>query len=658
MNRKLSLLTLLALPALFPAAATFSLTSPSGAINASIGNDLEYCISVNTHKLLSGSASLTIGENKTIDRITKGEKHNIDRRIASPFYRSDSVTEKYNELCLKAGKDWKVRFRAYDDGVAYRWEYTGTKPLNIVDEEIRYSFPGDALARVPFVRTDNIKDFESQFFNSFENVYTVDSISRLDSRRLAFLPMAVEATPDARILFTESDVVNYPGLYLNHDEGTSFRGVFAPRPRHLRQGGYLNAQMLVDERENYIAEVDGPRTFPWRLIMIAPDDKSLAQSDLGYLLGADPQIEDTSWIKPGKVAWDWWNDWNITGVDFETGVNNDTYKAYIDFASENGVEYVILDDGWSSKETGDLFTVVPEINLEELVEYGNKKGVGLILWAGYLPFAKEMEKVCRHYSEMGIKGFKVDFLDRNDQLMTDFENKAAELAAKYHLVLDLHGTHMPGSLNRRWPNVLNFEGVHGMEQMKWNPVEIDQMEYDTSIPFLRQASGPMDYTQGAMRNAVRSNYYPCNSEPMSQGTRCHQLALYMILDAPLTMLCDAPSSYRKEPECTSFICGIPTVWDETIVLDGKMGDYIVTARRKGSDWYIGGITDWTPREITLDLAPLKLGAEADICLFYDGKNAHRNAADYSKKHLTYPDNKSIIIKMAPGGGFAAKITSK
>ena len=283
-----------------------------------------------------------------------------------------------------------MRFRAYDDGVAFRWEYTGKKPVKIVDEDVRYSFTDDALARVPFVRTDNIKDFESQFFNSFENIYTVDSITRLDSRRLIFLPMAAETAPGARVLLTESDVVNYPGLYLNQDEDTSLRGVFARRPKRLRQGGYLNAQMLVDEREEYIAAVDGARTFPWRVIMISSDDKGLAQSQLGYILGDESQIEDTSWICPGKVAWDWWNDWNLSGVNFKTGVNNDTYKAYIDFASDNGVEYVILDDGWSSKESGDLFTVVPEIDLEELVEYGNKKGVGLILWAGYLPFAKDI----------------------------------------------------------------------------------------------------------------------------------------------------------------------------------------------------------------------------------------------------------------------------
>lgn len=374
-------------------------------------------------------------------------------------------------------------------------------------------------------------------------------------------------------------------------------------------------------------------------------------------MAAPSRVKDLSWIKPGKVAWEWWNDWNIEGVDFEAGINNDTYKAYIDFAASKGIEYVILDEGWAVNLKADLMQVVNEINLKELVDYAAQRNVGIILWAGYYAFERDMENVCRHYSEMGVKGFKVDFMDRDDQIMTDFNYRAAAMCAKYKLLLDLHGTSKPAGLNRTYPNVLNFEGVNGLEQLKWSPASHDQVKYDVMIPFIRQVAGPMDYTQGAMKNAVKGNYYPCYSEPMSQGTRCRQLALYVILESPINMLCDAPSNYMREPESTDFIAAIPTVWDETRVLDAKMGEYIITARRKGDVWYVGGITDWTSREMNVDLSFLPQG-DYDVELFADGVNAHRKGTDYRKVTETLSSDKSLKIKMYPGGGFAAKIQKK
>ena len=338
-------------------------------------------------------------------------------------------------------------------------------------------------------------------------------------------------------------------------------------------------------------------------------------------------------------------------MDFKTGVNNDTYKAYIDFASKNGIEYVILDEGWAVNLKYDLMQVVPEINLEELVAYANAKNVGLVLWAGYHAFNRDMENVCRHYSEMGIKGFKVDFMDRDDQEMTAFNYRAAEMTAKYKLILDLHGTHKPAGLNRTYPNVLNFEGVNGLEQMKWEKSKTSQVEYDVMIPFIRQVSGPMDYTQGAMRNVNSKGYYPSYYEPMSQGTRCRQLALYMILESPFNMLCDTPSNYEREKECTEFISSIPTVWDESIVLDGKMGDYIITARRKGDTWYIGGLTDWSERDLEVNLSFLGDRAYSGK-LFKDGVNASRIGRDYKSESIQAKKGDKIKIHLASGGGFA------
>ncbi|MDE7443430.1 MAG: glycoside hydrolase family 97 catalytic domain-containing protein, partial [Muribaculaceae bacterium] len=406
---------------------------------------------------------------------------------------------------------------------------------------------------------------------------------------------------------------------------------------------------------NYIAKVDGPRSFPWRIAVITDNDAKLAESNLSYLLGEPSRLDDISWIKPGKVAWDWWNAWNLDGVDFETGVNNDTYKAYIDFAANKGIEYVILDEGWAVNKKADLMQVVDEIDLKELIDYAAARNVGIVLWAGYYAFDRDMENVCRHYSDMGVKGFKVDFMDRDDQQMTDFNYRAAATAAKHHLFLDLHGTHKPAGLNRTYPNVLNFEGVNGLEQMKWSPKTLNQVEYDALIPFIRQVSGPMDYTQGAMRNATQKKYFPCCNVRMSQGTRCRQLALYMVFDSPFNMLCDTPSNYMREEECTDFIAEVPTVWDETRVIDGAMGDYIVTARRSGDTWYVGGITDWTPRDMTIDCSFLEPGATYTATIFKDGVNAHRIARDYKRENASLKADDKLKMHLAPGGGFAIKL---
>jgi alpha-glucosidase len=431
-------------------------------------------------------------------------------------------------------------------------------------------------------------------------------------------------------------------------------GIQAPYPKKSVQGGHNNLQMMVTEREAFIAKVTAPRTFPWRAVLVTTDDKQLAASNMTYLLAAPSRIEDTSWIKPGKVAWDWWNDWNLEGVDFVTGVNNRTYKFYIDFAARNGIEYVILDEGWAVNRQADLMQVVPEIDIAELVKYGAERGVGIVLWAGYQAFNRDMENVCRHYAQMGVKGFKVDFMNRDDQEMVDFNYRAAATAARYKLFLDLHGMYKPAGMNRTYPNVLNFEGVFGLEQMKWTPASVDQMTYDVTIPFIRQAAGPMDYTQGAMHNASRGNYFPSNSEPMSQGTRCHQLAMYVVFDSPFNMLCDSPTNYMREPQSLEFIATTPTVWDETIILGGEMGKYILTARRHGTTWYVGGMTGTEARDLTVDLSFLSNGSYLTT-LFKDGVNAHRKGSDYQREISTTDRSKQITVHLAPGGGFAMRL---
>lgn len=632
----------------------YVLLSPDGALRVVISDELEYTVSYGGKKIYTGVTALTLDNGKTLAKARSPKLKSVDTLVSSPFYRNTSVADKYNGMTLYVDKDWTVEFRAYDDGIAYHWVYGGRKSVNIVDETVRYTFAEDFDTFTPYVRDYWDGDFEKQFHNSFESIYQELPISHLSDTHLAFLPVAVDAR-DVKMLITESDIAGYPGLYLLHDKGTTIKGVHPRCPKSEHAGGYLGMQSVVSEREDYIAAITGARGLPWRMAIISPDDKGLAASQLTYLLASPSRIADISWIKPGKAAWDWWNSWDLTGVDFEAGVNQNTYKYYIDFAAKNGIEYVILDDGWSVPNCGDLFSVVPELDLPELIRYAEGKGVGIILWAMYLPFEKDLEKVCRHYSRMGVKGFKVDFFDRNDQKMTAFLDHAAEVAARYHLILDYHGTYMPAGINRKWPNVLNTEGVSGQEVMRAVTRERDQMRYDVLIPFIRQAGGPMDYTQGAMRNSTYQDFVSVERHAGSQGTRCHQLALYAIFDSPLNMLCDTPINYEREQECTDYIAAIPTVWDETVVLDGELGEYIVTARRKGDDWFIGGITNWTPRDITIDLSFLHV--EDYVGDWYiDGCNAHRNATDYKRVKEDITAKKTIHL--APGGGFAVRITKK
>ena len=480
---------------------------------------------------------------------------------------------------------------------------------------------------------------------------------------MAFLPLLVDGPNGKKIAITESDLLNYPGMYLYNDmrDGDAdceLEARFAPYPDEVKQGGHNNLQMEVQSRHPYIAECSGEQAFPWRIISVSESDVQMADNDMVYRLAtpSDP-TRDWSWVKPGKVAWDWWNDWNIDGVDFKSGINNETYKYYIDFASANGIEYVILDEGWSVNGAADLFQVVPSINLELLVKYASERNVGLILWAGYWAFDRDMEKVCKHYSEMGIKGFKIDFMDRDDQYMVDFHRRAAEMTAKYHMLADFHGSYKPAGLHRTYPNVINFEGVHGLETMKWSGASVDQVTYDVTFPYIRMMAGPVDYTQGAMRNATRGNYHAVYNEPMSQGTRCRQLAQYVIFDSPLNMLCDSPSNYMREQECLNFIAAVPTVWDETKGLCGKVGEYIAIARRSGDDWYVGAMTDWSSRELVLDLTFLPEGSY-EVVVYRDGANAHRIARDYKMDVVDLPSDCKLTVKMAPGGGFAAKIVKK
>jgi alpha-glucosidase len=639
-------------------AKSFQLHSPDGQINVNVntGKTISYAVTVGKTLILSPSViSMNIAGSKSFgqDSRLKSAVTTTHRGIIKTFaYKKDKIQDDYNELTMTFKEKFQLIFRAYNDGIAYRFVALKKGPFTVSGEQAEFNFPKDWKAFVPY--TDSEGTLEQQVNNSFENTYTFAPLSQMNAKHIAFIPVVIEADNGIKVAVTEADLENYPGMFaLNPDNGKSIKGYFANYPKAIKQGGHNMLEELVQSRENYLVQCNGQRNFPWRVLCISRQDKQLMNNDMVYRLAAPARFQDTSWIHPGKVAWDWWNDWGLYHVPFKSGVNTETYKYYIDFASKHHIEYVILDEGWAVNGKADLMQIVPEINLPEIISYAKQKNVGIILWAGYYAFDRDMEEVCKHYSQMGVKGFKIDFFNRNDAKCVNFHYRAAAMAAKYHLILDFHGTYKPTGLNRTYPNVLNFEAVAGQEQNKWSTMQrYDQVDYDVTLPYTRQLQGQMDYTQGAMHNGTKETFRPCNSDPMSQGTRCHQLAEYVVFFSPLNMLCDSPTHYEQEPECTDFIAGIPTTWDQTRPLAGKVGQYAAVARRKGNIWYVGAVNNWTARDLTLDLKSL---AGKKAVVFQDGVNADRFAEDYQKTEITIPADGLLKIHMAPGGGYAMEV---
>lgn len=601
----------------------------------------------------------TIGEDFMV---RKAVHRHVDGIIPTPVHKRAAEADSFNELVLTGRDGYDLVLRAYDEGAAFRFVFTGNRDVIVYSENTEFNLGSDRNAYIPYVRkTGNLN---AQFFNTFENVYEHTPVSGWKPGQLAFLPVLFEMDEGMKMCIAESDLEHYPGMYLLGDGTCVLKAVFAPYPKSFRQGSHdpsVSAgghNQVVVEREKYIAKLSPGEHLPWRVFAVSDNDRELLDHSLVYKLARPAADTDFSWVRPGKVAWDWWNDNNITGVDFTAGINDLTYRYYIDFAAENGIEYVILDDGWYDRMQASAFAVVPEIHLDELISYAEGKGVGLMLWIGYYVFQKDMEKIIRHYADMGIRGFKIDAIGRDDQPMNEFYYKAAEIAAENHVVLDFHGGAKPAGLNRTWPNVLNFEGVHGLEQLKNPDYECDMVVYDLTFPFIRSICGPVDYTQGAMRNGTKASYRSIWSEPMSQGTRCRQLAEYVVFESPLNMLCDSPTNYMKEQECTDFIVSVPTVWNETVVLEGKLGEYVTLARQAyDGDWYVGSLSGWEGRDAVLDLSFLPEG-NYDAEIFRDGANAGRNANDYRHYHDSVSSADTLRLQAAPGGGYVIRFKRK
>lgn len=644
------------------AAKEYKLQSPNGKIEVTVTAEPSLAYSVNCEDeqvLVSSQIGLKIYDAAVGEKIAvkKVKRTTVNAEIPAQFYLRSTIKDHYNALCIEFKERYAVEFRAYDEGVAYRFVTNFKHDFKVENEIVEFAFAKDYKGYFPYTNLTGTK--KDKYFTSFESWYRNVELSKFEADKVAFIPVMVE-TERYKVCIMESDVEHYPGMFVSNPKGaTALYGEFAAMPDKVVEGGYRKLQGVVESRHPYIAECKAATTLPWRIVMITDDANTLLHNDMVYRLASPSRLEDTSWIKPGKVAWEWWNHWGLTGVPFKAGINTETYKYYVDFAAKYGVEYVIMDEGWSVKYANDLRKIIPEIDLPAIVNYANSKGVGIILWAGYNAVAGKEDDVCRFFAEMGVKGFKVDFLDRDDAQMVDFQYKLAEIAAKYKLVLDYHGCTKPTGLQRTYPNVLNFEGVLGLECTKGKrSLRYDMVEYDVQIPYLRMAAGQMDYTQGAMRNVKKRNYYPCSHAPMSMGTRCRQLAMYAVYFSPFSMMCDSPTLYEREAECTKFIAEFPTVWDETVALDGAFGDYVAMARRKGNAWYVGVMSDWEARKVELDLSKILGEGEYKAEVFRDGPNACELGEDYIHETITIPVSRNVVADMAPAGGYVLKITKK
>lgn len=633
-------------------AQQYRLSSPDGHLQALISttDSLHFSILKDGHPLIPSVGIAMTVNGRTIpgtkDRArTRTESvHTVIHPVVA--IRNSTIPDDYNKITLRYKGHFSVVFRAYDDAIAYRFVTDYPDSVTVKDERCNLSVPAGTQGWFAFC---------DRWMNSYEHLYAKTAVDSISDHKTIQLPMLLDLKGSGKVLVTESDLYDYPGLYFTGSDAGSLSSVFPPAVKTERKNtpgsGGWDRIFVPATTYDYLARTSGKRNFPWRIFAVVARDAQLLDNDIVYKLGEPDRLKDTAWIKPGQVAWDWWNDWNVTGVDFRAGVNTKTYEYYIDFAAKNHIPYIIMDEGWY--KLGNILQRTPDVDVKAIAAYGKSRGVGVILWCVWRTLDNQMQQAMDLFNSWGIRGVKVDFMNRDDQAVVDFYWRCAKAAAAHHLLVDFHGAHKPAGLMRTYPNVVNFEGVPGLEQDKWT----DKMATPwmaVTLPYIRMFAGPMDYTPGAMRNAQAKDFAPINSNPMSLGTRCQQLAMYVIFNAPLQMLADNPTAYMKNRPCLNFITSVPTTWDQTIPLAGSVGQYVAVARRKGSEYFAAAMTNWKPRDITLDFSFLPEGTYRMV-LFRDGVNADRNGTDYKRVERTITSKDKLTVHLAPGGGWAARI---
>ncbi|MBC6112864.1 glycoside hydrolase family 97 protein [Pedobacter fastidiosus] len=623
-------------------AQKYQLESPDKSIIVSlnIGKEITYNVQQNGKSLIQESAiGLETDKNKIGWRVSKKTISSV-QNVLKPvvWVKTETIDNHYNAIVLKFSNGLSLEWRAFNNGVAWHWLSDLKGSYKVLSETASFQFASGAKSLFPK---------EDQFFSHNEREYKPFNVNDLDSTKLASLPTLFDVD-STKIILTESDLWDYAGMWIRGGGNGKINGVFPHHPKEKKVTSDRDEQ--VTKYDTYIADLNGAKSFPWRVLMINTADKDILSNQLVYQL-AKPATGDYSWVKPGKVQWDWWHYNNLYGVDFKAGINNDTYKYYIDFASKYHLEYVLLDEGWC--DTRDLMKQSPGIDVEELARYAKSKNVDLLLWTSWLVLDKQLDQALDVFEKWGIKGIKVDFMQRDDQDMVNYYEKVSKAAAKRKLMVDFHGAFKPTGWNRTYPNVMTSEGVLGNEISKF--VGSITPDHTTTIPFIRMAAGPMDFTPGGMLNVQKNAFAGVPSEPMTLGTRCNQLAMYVVFESPLQMLCDIPTHYYKEPEAMEFLKEVPSVWKNTVPLQAKVGDYVAVARQaKNNDWYIGAMTDWTARDLNLDLSFLGDG-KYKMMVWKDGVNADKNAKDFKQETIEVDKNTKLTIKMTTGGGYVARL---
>ncbi len=625
-------------------AGDFTVSSPDGKITVKVNadKDIKWSVQRAGVVMLAPSAISMDTSNGVLGKdvsVISNKQISVDEFIYPVVCEKRSkIRNNYNELTLKCKGKYSVQFRVFDNGAAYRFVTSLPGELIVNNEKVELNFPSDLNFYFPE---------EKSMVTHYEQLYEYCKISSVSKEQLCSLPFLVDYGKGLKMAFTESDLRDYPGVYFNGTGSASFKSTFPAVVLEERMSGDRNTDII--KRADYIAKTSGSRSFPWRILTITAKDTDLFNSQLVYQLASPCELKHTDWIKPGKVAWDWYNDNNIFGVDFRAGVNTETYKYFIDFASEYGLEYIILDEGWY--KLGNSLDIAPDMDLPELFAYAKQKNVGIILWVVWKTLDQDLQNALDQYKKWGCVGVKVDFMQRDDQAMVQLYERLARETAKREMLIDFHGSYKPSGLRRAFPNVITREGVKGSENNKWS--DYITPEHNTTVPFLRMMAGPIDYTPGCMVNAQKKHFNSRFSRPMSQGTRCQQLAMYVVFESPLQMLCDSPSQYLKEKECMEFLAPVPTVWDETIVQQAAVGDYIMVARKNGDEWYAGAMTDWTARDLELDCSFLGKGKYKAV-IFQDGINADRYASDYKKLEKEVTSSSKLKVKMTTGGGYVVR----
>ncbi|MES2456928.1 MAG: glycoside hydrolase family 97 protein [Bacteroidota bacterium] len=634
--------------------ADYLLRSPNGQLKVElrINDSITYALDLKGEQLILPSAialtlqSGTLGVLPKVKQIKRISGHSE----LKPLYgKSAKLSNDYNELSITFSDQYAVVFRAYNEGIAYRFVTAIKDSITVHNEKANFNFNGSPEVVYP----------ETEVLTAWELSYVkYNSIAAIPEGKKAITPSLFSYPKTGmKVVIAESDLLDYPGMYLLKENGR-IMGTWAKYPAKSELGSWGNFVSVVKERKNFIARTNGTRAFPWRIVIATNQDKDLLNNQLVYKLASPSRIGSPAWIKPGRAAWEWWHDALLPGSDIPSGMDNRNtalYKYYIDFAASNHLEYLMLDAGWS--DNYDLLKVKPRVDVKELIRYGKTKNVGVFLWCVGTTLLKDLDKNLDFLKAIGAAGIKVDFFDRDDQLAIQWFEKIAKAAAKRKLMVNFHGCSKPTGLQRTYPNIVNYEAVRGAECSKWDySANPDQ---HLLYPFIRMIAGPMDYTPGSMRNRTRAAFKPVDPGlPATQGTRCHELSMFVVFDQPLAMLCDSPTEYEKYPDILKFLATVPTVFEETKVLDAKLGEYALMAKKKQGQWFVGAMTNWQSRTLKLDFSFLEDGRTYTADVYTDAADANENAENYVHQTIKVTRKTKLDLPLANGGGAVAYLRAE